>query len=223
MAVRGASFPTAARPSECKPLRFGRRTFRSVLRAFQRSEGDRLSSPALASTPSTECEEPFPSTVPLRRISLSVLCDELKAILGDRSFVELRMVFDVSGLSEPRLELGESAVVTIDSVTGLFAFWERGGPGAIVVISSSEERIIDQVISHIFSRNEARFAPQSADQAASMLVGHTLADVERRLIVHTLRHCHGSHAHCATLLNLTQRELRGKIREYFNRPQPHAV
>jgi two-component system response regulator FlrC len=57
----------------------------------------------------------------------------------------------------------------------------------------------------------------AADAAAAPagLVGRTVADVERDLIIDTLRHCLGNRTHAATLLGISIRTLRNKLRQYM--------
>ena len=50
--------------------------------------------------------------------------------------------------------------------------------------------------------------------ACDALVGHTVADVERELILETLRYCHGNRTHAANLLGISIRTLRNKLHEY---------
>jgi two-component system, response regulator FlrC len=46
------------------------------------------------------------------------------------------------------------------------------------------------------------------------LVGRTVADVERDLILETLKHCFGNRTHAANLLGISIRTLRNKLNEY---------
>jgi two-component system response regulator FlrC len=56
---------------------------------------------------------------------------------------------------------------------------------------------------------------QIADQmSASALVGRTVADVERDLILETLKHCLGNRTHAANVLGISIRTLRDKLNEY---------
>ena len=48
----------------------------------------------------------------------------------------------------------------------------------------------------------------------SIWVGRTVADIERELILETLRHCHGNRTHAANILGISIRTLRNKLREY---------
>ncbi|MEM6681687.1 MAG: sigma-54 dependent transcriptional regulator [Pseudomonadota bacterium] len=56
----------------------------------------------------------------------------------------------------------------------------------------------------------------SADAAASTdaLVGRTVADVERDLIIDTLQHCLGNRTHAANILGISIRTLRNKLNQY---------
>ena len=52
------------------------------------------------------------------------------------------------------------------------------------------------------------------NEIASQLVGHTVEEVERELVLHTLAYCNGSRTRAATLLKISIRTLRNKINEY---------
>jgi len=57
-------------------------------------------------------------------------------------------------------------------------------------------------------------AVESAAIATRGLVGRTVADVERDLILDTLDHCLGNRTHAANILGISIRTLRNKLREY---------
>jgi DNA-binding NtrC family response regulator len=72
-----------------------------------------------------------------------------------------------------------------------------------------------QDLAHTF----AGFPPSSAadatvDALRRILVGHTIADVERRLILDTLAYCLGNRTHAARILGISIRTLRNKLNEY---------
>jgi DNA-binding NtrC family response regulator len=46
------------------------------------------------------------------------------------------------------------------------------------------------------------------------LVGRTVADVERDLILDTLQHCLGNRTHAANILGISIRTLRNKLQQY---------
>jgi len=62
------------------------------------------------------------------------------------------------------------------------------------------------------------------DDAAQALVGRTVAEVERELIIDTLQHCLGNRTHAANILGISIRTLRNKLKQYgsegFNIPSP---
>ena len=57
-------------------------------------------------------------------------------------------------------------------------------------------------------------ATMAAEQVTRALVGRTVADVERDLILETLKHCLGNRTHAANILGISIRTLRNKLNEY---------
>jgi two-component system, response regulator FlrC len=53
-----------------------------------------------------------------------------------------------------------------------------------------------------------------AEQVTGNLVGRTVAEVERELILETLKHCLGNRTHAAEILGISIRTLRNKLSEY---------
>jgi two-component system, response regulator FlrC len=72
--------------------------------------------------------------------------------------------------------------------------------------------------------DQVRSAVESAAAVTRSLVGRTVADVERDLILDTLDHCLGNRTHAANILGISIRTLRNKLREYtqagLSVPQP---
>ncbi|MCA0401931.1 MAG: sigma-54 dependent transcriptional regulator [Proteobacteria bacterium] len=72
----------------------------------------------------------------------------------------------------------------------------------------------------------ARRAAEAAEAATRALVGRTVADVERELILDTLDHCLGNRTHAAKILGISIRTLRNKLNEYvavgLDVPEPGA-
>ena len=54
----------------------------------------------------------------------------------------------------------------------------------------------------------------AAEQVTRNLVGRTVAEVERDLILETLKHCLGNRTHAANILGISIRTLRNKLNEY---------
>jgi DNA-binding NtrC family response regulator len=51
-------------------------------------------------------------------------------------------------------------------------------------------------------------------------VGRTVAEVERDLILDTLRHCHGNRTRAANVLGISVRTLRNKLHDYAQAGAP---
>jgi two-component system, response regulator FlrC len=69
-------------------------------------------------------------------------------------------------------------------------------------------------------------AALAAEQVSRALVGRTVAEVERDLILETLKHCLGNRTHAANILGISIRTLRNKLNEYASDgvpvPPPHG-
>ncbi|WP_223568904.1 helix-turn-helix domain-containing protein [Agrobacterium tumefaciens] len=153
--------------------------------------------------------------VSLQEARLSLLCSELLVLFEDKAFPKDALPFVLELDREvPRLLVANSAVVTIDGETGYLVFNEVATHAGLIVVTASEERLIDHVVCHLAASGHAS-GKETANKAAEMLVGRTLADVERRLIFQTLRHCHGNRTRTAALLGISLRTIRNKLRGYW--------
>lgn len=59
-------------------------------------------------------------------------------------------------------------------------------------------------------------AEESNSNNSSLMVGRTVADVERDLIIGTLTHCLGNRTHAANILGISIRTLRNKLNQYMD-------
>ncbi|PKU25957.1 sigma-54-dependent transcriptional regulator [Telmatospirillum siberiense] len=66
----------------------------------------------------------------------------------------------------------------------------------------------------------AAAAASAATGATKQLVGRTVSDVERDLIIDTLQHCLGNRTHAANILGISIRTLRNKLRLYADEGIP---
>ncbi|MCK5554815.1 MAG: sigma-54-dependent Fis family transcriptional regulator [Alphaproteobacteria bacterium] len=62
----------------------------------------------------------------------------------------------------------------------------------------------------------------SSDASSSSFVERTVADVERELIVNTLDHCLGNRTHAASILGISIRTLRNKLKGYGEQESAHG-
>src|SRR6478672_2292684 len=102
-----------------------------------------------------------------------------------------------------------------------------------VLLSSGLEIGVDGILSPDGARLDqargtdvAAQAAMAAEQITRNLVGRTVAEVERDLILETLRHCLGNRTHAANILGISIRTLRNKLNEYAADgspiPPPHG-
>src|SRR5262247_710398 len=90
-----------------------------------------------------------------------------------------------------------------------------------VLLATGDEIGADGILSPDGSRlDQAKNPPavahatQAAEAVTRALVGRTVADVERDLIIETLKHCLGNRTHAANILGISIRTLRNKLNEY---------
>jgi len=57
-------------------------------------------------------------------------------------------------------------------------------------------------------------APKSLNEIVPLLIGATVGEVERELVLHTLARCDGNRTRAARVLGMSVRTLRNKIKEY---------
>src|SRR5690606_17295900 len=63
-------------------------------------------------------------------------------------------------------------------------------------------------------------AAQTAEAISRIMVGRTVAEVERDLILDTLDHVLGNRTHAATILGISIRTLRNKLNQYADEGVP---
>ena len=59
--------------------------------------------------------------------------------------------------------------------------------------------------------------PRSPNEVVPFLIGSTVGEIERELVLQTLVRCNGNRTHAARMLGLSIRTLRNKIRLYAAR------
>jgi DNA-binding NtrC family response regulator len=92
-----------------------------------------------------------------------------------------------------------------------------------VLLSSGEEIGTDAIMITGANSGTAEASSDAGANAAGM-VGQTVAEVERGLIIDTLQHCLGNRTHAANILGISIRTLRNKLKLYtgqgFDVPHP---
>ena len=102
----------------------------------------------------------------------------------------------------------------------------------------SQENEIEPAAIHLSGQKPAALKPAEVAQAAAEkaaavsgaekagggapLVGRTVAEVERELILSTLDHCLGNRTHAANILGISIRTLRNKLKEYGEQETAHG-
>ena len=152
------------------------------------------------------------------RASLDILASELINLYGELPLDGRLRIETRQGEKAPQLVIHSSngvlLTVEINPESGCFVMSECLASDDWVVITASIERLIDHVVSQI-SRRLDDLAPQVVDNAIDVLVGCSIAETERRLILRTLHFYKGDRGQSAFALDIPVEELGSKLRGYL--------
>jgi hypothetical protein len=158
-------------------------------------------------------EKPPVRDVSLQRERLRALYCEIRLHFVDRALPDEPLPFTWEEES-PAILFGDRARIHCDPVSGGYVFTD-GMPGPRAVLTtSSPERMLDCVTSHL-AAGPQQIAAITTLGAIEMCVGNRIADMERVLILATLRRFHGNRTHAARQLGISLRTLRNKLRLYW--------
>lgn len=87
-----------------------------------------------------------------------------------------------------------------------------------VVLNHSEEIYVDHILQEALQNRSL-----AEEDPSGTLVGRTVADVERELILNTLHHCLGNRTQAAQILGISIRTLRNKLHLYTQNGSTEAV
>ncbi|MGH6744596.1 MULTISPECIES: helix-turn-helix domain-containing protein [unclassified Novosphingobium] len=118
----------------------------------------------------------------------------------------------------------------LGNAMGLAVEMVRGSPASIAVGTASStvledwQRAKDDLVvvdiavnlQDVLSRLRGERANQPVAMAVSELVGQNIADVERELILKTLEHCRGNRTSAASMLGISVRTMRNKLRTFLS-------
>lgn len=121
------------------------------------------------------------------------------------------VLFTVVEQPRPGLLVRATGLLSIDAGSGNYVFTEAGEPPASVFVTPSEERMLDHIVA-LLSTQATSLTPRTLWGAIDILVGQTLGQVERSMILATFRHCAGDLRRAASVLGVPVGELAGKLK-----------
>ncbi|WP_439271276.1 hypothetical protein [Pseudochrobactrum sp. HB0163] len=110
--------------------------------------------------------------------------------------------------------LGLELSLEIAAESDQFVVCEKSGQAPSILITANEARVIDHIIGLVTSSG-INLMPQKADQAVDALIGQSLADVEGRLVMRTLRYFRGNSVQAAFALGVSEAELIALMRRHL--------
>ena len=122
---------------------------------------------------------------------------------------------ELNGISCPTLSTEAERALTTHAWPGNVRELENAIHRAVVLAAGPEIGVTDLPPSVAGPSSAPVGATRTAEAASkATLVGRTVADVERDLILDTLSHCLGNRTHAAGILGISIRTLRNKLRQY---------
>jgi DNA-binding NtrC family response regulator len=96
----------------------------------------------------------------------------------------------------------------------LLASGDAIGPEAIILAGATRAEIRPSPSAEPMPAAAVAGVATAGPETVRGLVGRTVADVERDLIIDTLSHCLGNRTHAANILGISIRTLRNKLKQY---------
>lgn len=147
------------------------------------------------------------NNMPLKKLSADAV-KKLSSHIWRGNIRELENTMHRAVLVSMQPEIEEGAIIL-------------SGQNPIPTSQSTSAVIGNSVPSHVGAANESQ---PKIENSTDSLVGRTVADVEKDLIIDTLKHCLGNRTHAANILGISIRTLRNKLKQYDelgeNIPQP---
>jgi hypothetical protein len=181
-----------------------------------RSSGQRLfgqkGTPASRPAFGRRVRKPEPNAAS-RKDWLRTLHAELRTVFSDPLFPESGVPIRFIDANRPLIQLGQDVTIRLDDARGVYVLQRTGGTqDAETITTPDDEQVLDFVAAHL-ARTEQ--PPLSGLAHIEASVGRTIEDVERALILATLRHCRGNRTRAAGMLGITRRTLRSKLQSYW--------
>jgi two-component system response regulator FlrC len=149
---------------------------------------------------------------------------ERPADIGELAQYFIKKYSDANGLPARPLSLDARRALNVHRWPGNVRELENTLHRA-VLLSTGAEIGVDGILSPDGARlgtsgGAVAHAALAAEQVTRNLVGRTVAEVERDLILETLKHCLGNRTHAANILGISIRTLRNKLNEYAHDGSP---
>ncbi|MFT4057187.1 MAG: helix-turn-helix domain-containing protein [Novosphingobium sp.] len=113
---------------------------------------------------------------------------------------------DAVGLANEMVR-GSATRIGVESAPAAFEGW-TGSEADMVVVDLAVN------LKDVLARLRGGRSEGSVTASVSGLVGQNIADVERELILQTLRHCGGNRSAAAAMLGISVRTMRNKLRSF---------
>lgn len=120
------------------------------------------------------------------------------------------------------IRVGRSAAISIDPETDLFTLVETDRDGGILVLVMADGKLLIEHVMCYLAHKAATVMSFASRRAVSVLVGRSIEDVERHLVLETLHRCGGDSGRAAAMLGIPASAVREKLRAYWDVFEPEG-
>lgn len=162
-------------------------------------------------------KQPPTQDAAFRKARLEALAAEIELLFGATETGDQPLAFVVPHGEELRLAFNADprVSVTIDAATGIYILHDETIARACMVMTHSEQCLLDHVLDCLTNLDRGH-AGRAADHAIGDLIGHSLAEIERGVILRTVRHFKADYHRAAAVLGLTEERLRQHVLHYVS-------
>jgi hypothetical protein len=154
-------------------------------------------------------------------VRLEELRQELSAVIEGTVPEDLPSIFQLAEHPLPSLKIADLAIVYVQPEIGSYSLRENGSI-TNALVTSSKERLFDYIVS-ILAIEAHKTVCFTQALAVGLLTGQTLADVERHLILNSLRVFGGSHSKACHALGISESDLRIKLESALDNTRLRAL
>jgi DNA-binding protein Fis len=141
------------------------------------------------------------------------LYNELRVVFSDPVSPQEGPPLAFLDADKPVIQLGDDVTIGVDDAKGTFVFQRTQDMRLVDTITTSDgDRVTDFVVAYLARIEDASLGGLAHVEKS---VGRTIEDVERALILATLRHCGGNRTLAAGMLGISRRMLRAKLQSYW--------
>lgn len=153
-----------------------------------------------------------PAAAGLARSAVMRLQSIARELAGINQTIGSSLVMHFS--PRPHLIMGHRITIEIDLSSGFLLFIERDERSNHIFGTFEKVKLIEHVLKYAAIQCAADGHDSGTHNSNNTLIGKSIKEIERDIIINTLNHCQGNRTRAAKILNISVRTIRNKIQLY---------